>query len=171
MMGFFTLIITEHIDNNTKITEHIIFDIIALVDVLIMFAFTPLLRKLIWNIEPSAWLQNKYLLYGLLWSLLIIAVLKSRYCKLILEKQKWLLWIGKISYPLYLIHYIILGLLKQSVPNFYMRAALTLVISIIIAWEIHSLIEVPVSKIKNNKITAIFVGVFILIAFFVIGGY
>ncbi len=168
MMGFITLIIMEQIQE--KIKEHIIFDIIIFIDVLIMLAFTPLFRKLIWNIEPSGYLQNKYLLYGLLWSLLIVAIFKSKYCKYILEKQKWLLWVGKISYPLYLIHYIILYLLKQKVPNFLLRLGITLVISIIIAWGIHALIEVPISKIKNNKIGVVFVGFFVMIIFFVIGG-
>lgn len=84
-----------------KIKPSAWFDIMAIVMVIAILIFTPIFRKLIWNIEPSGWLQNKYLLMGALWSIVIFCLLFSKKLRIIMENSKILNWIGNISYELY----------------------------------------------------------------------
>ena len=48
-------------------------DVIVLALVVILFSLTPWFRQKLWGIEPSAYLQNKYLLMGGLWCLITVS--------------------------------------------------------------------------------------------------
>ncbi len=83
-------------------------DITAVAAVLMIFIMTPPVRKVLFGREASDWLQNKYLPIGLLWSIFLTGIICSRYIKTLLSKSRFLCFVGKISYELYLFHYIVL---------------------------------------------------------------
>lgn len=104
--------------------------VIAVSSILIV---TPVFRKLIWRMEPSGYLQNKYLYMAFCWSVIIFAVSRGRIAKEILEKSKFLRVLGSISYEVYLIHYLILNKIVQYSSSFWLQALLTTVCSLMFA--------------------------------------
>ena len=85
--------------------------------VIIIVLLTPYMRELIWGMEPTRWLQNKYLFFGILWSVIVLGVLLDESIRNGLENNKFLKFIGKISYEMYLIHFILLWKLIPYEPN------------------------------------------------------
>lgn len=112
----------------------------------VVFLLTPFMKKLIWRIEPSAWLQNKYLLLGLLWCMVIVLIEIGAKGKQILNKCSILIKIGSISYPMYLIHYIILLKIVCYTNKFWIISIFTFVISFILSEMIHYFIEERITK-------------------------
>lgn len=125
--------------------KNILFDVIAVAALIVIFLLTPFMRKLILGIEPSGWLQNKYLLIGTLWAVFLLGVLFSRYLNDFLSKSKFLKCIGKYSFELYLLHYLVLWKLGAYIQNIWIRGALMIVISGVGAVCINKL----VSKIRH----------------------
>ncbi len=117
-----------------KMNKSYVWDVIALIDVATMFMMTPLARKLIWNIEPSPWLQNKYIYFGIMWSLFIWCIKYGKATDEILKNIRPLRFVGSISYEVYLIHFIIIDVICRYVSNTLMMGFVSFVISIIAGW-------------------------------------
>lgn len=61
-----------------------------------------------------------------------------------------MVWIGKISYPLYLVHWPVMQLLKELTPEFTLPVrAFGFVLSFLVAWGIYAIVERP---IRTGKI-------------------
>ena len=118
-------------------------DALVLVLVVIMISLTPWFRQKLWGIAPSAYLQNKYLLIGGLWCLIILGIVKGRIWIKWLDKSRILQWIGEISFPLYLIHYPILMRLNATETGWAKRVIMVLVASVSLAVILHSGVEKP----------------------------
>lgn len=97
---------------------------------------TPIMRFLIWNIEPSGYLQNKYLYMGIAWSLMLIGIVKSKYVSSLLEKNSALQVVGNVSFWVYILHYIILHFLVPRL-EWKWNACVTFVLSIVFSVIIH----------------------------------
>lgn len=107
----------------------------------IIFMLTPFMKKIVFNISPSGWLQNKYLLIGFIWCCIIILIESGCRCKNILEKCQLLQKIGRISYPVYLVHYVVLFKLMEYIHVFWQLSILTVVVSVLIAIVMHYCME------------------------------
>lgn len=118
-------------------------DVIVLALVVILFSLTPWFRQKLWGIEPSAYLQNKYLLMGGLWCLIILGIVKGKIWKAWLNKSRILQWIGEISFPLYLIHFPILMRLNTTEMGWTKKVIIVLVTSILLAAILHWGVEKP----------------------------
>lgn len=118
-------------------------DAIVLALVVILFSLTPWFRQKLWGIEPSAYLQNKYLLMGGLWCLIILGIVKGKIWKAWLNKSRILQWIGEISFPLYLIHFPILMRLNATEIGWAKKVIIVLVTSILLASILHWGVEKP----------------------------
>lgn len=118
-------------------------DAIVLALVVILFSLTPWFRQKLWGIEPSAYLQNKYLLMGGLWCLIILGIVKGKIWKAWLNKSRILQWIGEISFPLYLIHFPILMRLNATEIGWAKKVIIVLVTSILLAAILHWGVEKP----------------------------
>lgn len=118
-------------------------DVIVLALVVILFSLTPWFRQKLWGIEPSAYLQNKYLLMGGLWCLIILGIVKGKIWKAWLNKSRVLQWIGEISFPLYLIHFPILMRLNTTEMGWTKKVIIVLVTSILLAAILHWGVEKP----------------------------
>lgn len=135
IMGIILSIIWRRVSD--KIKPSAWFDIMIFVMVIAILVCTPIFQKLIWNIAPSGWLQNKYLLMGVLWSIIVFCLLFSKKIRLIMENSKILNWIGKISYELYLIHYIILLKIVPIFQNTFIRGVIVVLLSVGLSWILH----------------------------------
>lgn len=118
-------------------------DVLVLVLVVIMFSFTPWFRQNLWGIAPSAYLQNKYLLMGGLWCLIILGIVKGKIWIEWLNKSRILQWIGEISFPLYLIHYPILMRLNATETGWAKKVIIVLLTSTLLAVILHLGVEKP----------------------------
>lgn len=67
--------------NYYKQQEKIIWDYLCIIGIIGIIIFTPLMRKLLWDVEPSAYLQNKYLLISSFWIIIILSCLFGKYFK------------------------------------------------------------------------------------------
>lgn len=112
-----------------------------------MLLLTPWFRERLWNIAPSSYLQNKYLLLGTLWCLVILAVLCGRFWKTVLSRYRLLQWIGDISFPMYLVHYPIMMEVNNFDLTWGMKAMIVILTSGALACMMHWLIEKPLGEI------------------------
>lgn len=118
-------------------------DAFVLVLAVIMISLTPWFRQKLWGIAPSAYLQNKYLLMGGLWCLIILGIVKGRIWIKWLDKSRILQWIGEISFPLYLIHYPILMRLNATETGWAKKVIIVLITSVSLAAILHLGVEKP----------------------------
>lgn len=150
IMGMLLALIIETC-RKWKMTDSQLYDIGVVLCILVGVSFIPYLREKIWGIAPSGWLQNKYLLYGILWSIIILCITFSRYMKRLLTKSKVLSYIGKISFSIYLIHFPLLVELNKRYTNTWKNGLITVVVSIILAILINKLLEEPLERVRKNK--------------------
>ena len=108
---------------------------------LIIIFLTPKMREFLFGIKPSRWLQNKYLIFTLLWSIIILGILVNKTLCHFLNECKWLQFIGKISYEVYLIHYIVMWKVIQYTNNTILVAIIVSGISIVLAILINRVIS------------------------------
>ena len=84
--------------------------------------------------EPSSFLQNKYWLLGLIWAVVLWSIANGKYLKKWLDNSRFLNFMGKISYSVYIIHYIMLQWLITTPINWKMVMILFFVGSILLGW-------------------------------------
>lgn len=138
MIGFFNALIYKK--NLKFLKKNRFFDILIIINIFLLLLFTPAVKQVFWEIAPSNWLQNKYLLYGILWGILIISILYSKYTRQILENSIVLWWISNISYEIYLIHLWVCLFFKPYIHNMIFFTITVMGVSIMIAWIIHNTI-------------------------------
>lgn len=149
VMGMLLAMLIE-VCRKRKLADSHRYDIGIILCILVGISFIPYMREKLWGIEPSSWLQNKYLLYGMLWSLIILCITFSRYIKFLLAKSKILSYIGKISFSIYLIHYPLLVCLSKTYVNSWRNGLITIMVSIALAAVINKLIEEPMEKVRRT---------------------
>lgn len=70
-------------------------------------------------------------------------------------RHPWLVWLGAVSYPLYLLHqnigYVVIGRTIGSVGPWVSRL-IALAVVILLAWAVHELVEVRVSRALNRRL-------------------
>lgn len=118
-----------------------IWKLLLLVVATTIVLLTPLMRNVIWGIEPSSWLQNKYIVFGLLWSVIVLAAMMDEKIGSSLAKCKILCFFGKMSYEIYLIHYLIMWKVIQYTTNTLWVAIIVIIMSILLAMVIHRVFE------------------------------
>lgn len=143
MMGMITVFVYQKFESREK--NSVKYDVVIGIVMLLVLCATPYFRKIIFHIEPDSYLQNKFLYFGVAWSIVILAIQNSKYIVSYLNRSKLLLSLGNISFPLYLVHYIVLNKLK--IENIAMNALAVIFISIVLAYIIHKLIEQPMIRL------------------------
>jgi peptidoglycan/LPS O-acetylase OafA/YrhL len=98
---------------------------------------------------PSIWARSGFaplhvpvLAYGILWVVIVMASANNRHVGAMLSTP-WLTFVGRISFPLYLLHLLVLGFVQGHVHG---RATgiVFLVAAVVLAWVAHKLVERPV---------------------------
>lgn len=126
-------------------------DIMIGVILLGMICSVPYVRKIIFNIEPDRYLQNKYLYFGLAWSMIILLIQNSKYIIKLLNGSKILYWFGNISFSLYLVHFIVLNQFNFT-NNILVNSIFVFIVSVVIAAIMNRWIEQPGIKISKKLI-------------------
>lgn len=134
-----------------KLNTSFIYDVFALISIIMIIIQTPLFRQLLWNIAPSGFLQNQYLYLGLLSSIFLFATSFGKIFIKLLEKSNILQKCGEYSFYIYLVHFIILIKLRAMYPDFSQRAILTITSSIgfaVIFKYLQNIIDYFTKKLK-----------------------
>lgn len=63
----------------------------------------------------------------------------------------WILWLGKVSYSLYLLHPVA-GMLVPKAMNEWVRAVLEIVLSLVLAWAGYTFVEKPSISLGKAKV-------------------
>ena len=147
-MGMLTAIIFKK-NEQKELKPKIICDIAVLIILIMMLISVPYIRNIIFKIPPDYYLSNKYLFFGLGWSIIILAIQNSKYIINILNKSKALIYVGKISFPLYLVHYIVLSKISSD-TNIIVKFIIVFLISFIISIIMNKLIEQPMIKLSKK---------------------
>lgn len=114
---------------------------------------------------PGAWA-----LIPVLGALLVIAATPKAWINNKLLSNKFMVWLGLISFPLYLWHWPILSfarIIEGNTPSFEIKIAL-ISLSVVLAWVTYRYIENPIRK--GLKITPISAYLFIIMFFIAAGG-
>lgn len=110
---------------------------VIVVAVLTIILLTPKMREVLWNIEPSGWLQNKYLIFAVIWSVIILTILTDERLNDFLSNCKILQFVGKLSYEVYLIHYLLIWKVIQYTNNTFWITLIVTGVSILFAQTIN----------------------------------
>lgn len=146
LMGMILAFIYQKSEKKQK--QQVIYDVIFFVMMLMMTLSIPYVRNLIFKIEPDSYLLNKYLYFGLAWSIVILAIQNSKYVIDYLNQSKILIYIEKISFSLYLIHFIVLNKIKGN--NVWINSLLIFIISMVIAIIMNQLVEQPMIRLAKR---------------------
>lgn len=133
-------------------------DLVAILLVIFMVFLIPGVRERVFGIQPDKYLQNKYLYISIIWIIILLCIKKSVYLRLKLEKIRVLQFIGKISYSIYLIHYIVLNYANLYIKNSWIKSVVVISISIALAALSERFIErnaIKAGKLLASKIRRI----------------
>lgn len=136
---------------NQKTKYPLLFTVIAITDILIMLLFTPIMRQILWGIAPSSWLQNKYILYAVLWGVLIISLSKCNITEHHRKIQQFLEWISKYSYELYLFHYLFLFWFNRHLDNILINGFVVLLFSFLLSIIMNHLQKIIVAFFRKYQ--------------------
>ncbi len=162
IMGMVLVVLNNVICN--KLKRQYVYDIICIFIVLGFIIAIPGVRYILFNIPADGYLQNKYIFMGLAWTVFLFCVGKSKIIKDLLDRFKLGKWLGQISYPLYLVHFIILVKVNQYIGSIG-KFVIVIVSSIVLAWILHITIEKNIDKLrKGNKKNIVFGMVVLLYA-------
>ena len=132
--------------------EKTAYDILSAAALCLILLMTPPARRLLFGIPASPYLQNKYLPTGFLWCLVFIGIAGGRTFRKILSGSKILSFVGKISYEIYLFHYIVLLNTMKKTPSTKIIGAMTLLLGFGIAYAVHCFLVYLKRRIAVFKI-------------------
>ena len=150
IMGISLYIIDQMIFGNMN-QKSILFDFICIMILLSFVMAIPGVRNFIFGIAPDGYLQNKYIFMGIAWAIFLHSFARSKILLHYFDKCNLFKKIGEISYPLYLIHYLVIVKLCQLTNNNLLRLIGTIVMSLILAWLMNKYVEKPFTKLRGSN--------------------
>lgn len=123
------------------------------VPILIITGFiflSPGAQFFLFGIDPSPYLKNMYLPISVLWAFFIFSILntKSKFINHIFQSQM-LIFLGNVSYSGYLFHWLVMVKIKNIMGSSITTVLVGIIISILIAYIVNTLIEMPIYKCRK----------------------
>lgn len=132
------------------VTKPIIYDAAAVLILLGFLFMVPGIRYVLFGIPVSRYLSDKYLYLSLLWMVFLFFIDRSVYLRPMLEKSRLLPFFGKISYSLYLVHYIVIQHLGLFLVNQKLKSLVALIVSLILSLLLERTVERPVMSLSKK---------------------
>ena len=133
LLGIVVYYLSDYI-KNTMIKNRWIGDLLVLISFVIMIILTPYVRCKVLEMDDVHFLYNKYLLMGMLWSIILLGLLIGKIGKKCLEKLVPFQMLSRVSYPVYIFHYpIIFLIIGWFAPTIELLAVETLGVTIVLS--------------------------------------
>lgn len=130
-------------------------DLVVVFFFIIIVCITPYMQYKLFGVAPSDYLINKFVYLGLLCSVFMVFLVSGRGVFGRLMRSKFLLAIGRWSYPIYLVHWLIISELYNWFSFSVTGVLLSIVVSILVGGVIHYVIERPLDKWRASIMKAI----------------
>ena len=106
--------------------------------------------------DPSPYLLNMYFPLSILWGIFIFSILNTK-SKIIgrIFMSRALTFLGKVSYSGYLFHWIAMVQLKRVMGSSIATVLVGIVFSIVIAFIVNKVIEMPIYRIRKVLLTEV----------------
>ena len=142
----------EKIKQKSRKAE-ILFEIIGVISFIFIILLTPSILPLLTQKEvPISLLHSQFILFSILWGTILFASINGAGILKKIFENKFLRYIGFISFSFYLWHLVGIRIIKQIddiLPPFLLGYAM-LIITILMSHISYKKIEVPASRIKFN---------------------
>ncbi|RZL56578.1 MAG: acyltransferase [Variovorax sp.] len=137
----------------------------ALVNVL-AFAGLLLIAYGIWKIDKNSVFPGKWAVLPVAGAVLLIAAGPSAWVNRVILSNRVAVWIGLISFPLYLWHWPLLSfarIVESEIPSMSIRAA-AIVLAFVLAWLTYKLVERPLRfKVRGKGLVLVLASVMVLV--------
>ncbi|SFG34265.1 acyltransferase family protein [Oribacterium sp. WCC10] len=134
----------------SKVKVSAAYDVVVLGILAVFIIMVPAVRYILFGIPVNRYLSDKYLYISFLWMAFLFSLDRSKYVKRIIEKSRVLPFFGKISYSLYLVHYIVIQQSGLFIDDQLRKSLIALVISLLLAVVLERMVERPVAKLAKK---------------------
>lgn len=123
-------------------------DVVALLFVGIIALISPFSRYMFLGLEPDQYLLNKFAYLSALCSVLMLFVIHGRGIAGRMVRSRGLKLIGRWSYPIYLIHWMVVVKVSAIYPGSFVVMVLAIALSILLGGVIWYGLEVPLERLR-----------------------
>lgn len=132
--------------------SRLMFDILSILFFTAIILRIPILRFLFFNIPMDDSLLNQYLVQGIVAGILLFLLLQGRWIRSMLKRMKVIQLIGKASYSIYLIHYIVFS----KISNLNIGLVYYIILSIVITGFLSVICYLYIEKKLTSRCVQIF---------------
>ncbi len=123
---------------------------IAVLTVVAIVCFAPIVRNILFDAEMNKWTQNKHLFIGGIWCLFMLAVMDGAGPVGSLMRSKFFTLLGRYSFSIYLMHWLVYITLAGKHPNDFAWMAVALVLAVLLGAGMYHLIEAPIERFRHR---------------------
>jgi peptidoglycan/LPS O-acetylase OafA/YrhL len=124
-------------------------DLMAGLSVLSIMMLTPYIRNVLFEMPLDGWLQNKFIPLSLIWGVFILAVADGRGVAGKIMKSTIFRKLGAWSFSIYLVHWMVYGVLATQYPNSIVWLVIAVLCSIAAGATMFMLVESNIEKIRH----------------------
>lgn len=124
-------------------------DAVVVLSVFLVFALSPYARFKFFGITPDDYLVNKHVYFGFMCAILVVFLSRGHGVSGALMKKMPLVAVGRWSYPIYLVHWLIIQKIAVFYSGNYIALIASIVLSIAAGGVIHYIIEIPLERFRQ----------------------
>jgi len=133
----------------SKITDNLR-NVLAIAAMFAIVVLTPYFRQVLFQMPLDGWLQNKFILLSLLWVVFLLSAIDGKGLFGGLMRTLVLMKLGKWSFSIYLIHWIIYGYLASvHIGNGFVWSVIAILSSIAVGAMLFILIESKIERLRH----------------------
>jgi peptidoglycan/LPS O-acetylase OafA/YrhL len=120
-----------------------------------VFLAAPFVRHALFGIEPSGYLVDKFLWFGLAWAVFIATQAHSTGMLAKLFSGAFLTRIGQYSYSIYLVHLLVVLKAAELFPQSVVAATASVAVSVIAGAALYRIAEKPIAAARRPFVDAL----------------
>lgn len=124
--------------------------LIALSAVVAVVMFAPIVRNILFGAQMDKWTQNKHLFIGAIWCLFMLSLMDGVGPIGSMMKSKFMVLIGKYSFSIYLMHWLIYMTLARKYPNSFIWMFVAFAVAILVGAIMYHMIEAPIERFRHR---------------------
>jgi peptidoglycan/LPS O-acetylase OafA/YrhL len=124
-------------------------DLVAFTFLFVVLLVSPYSRYIFFGVEPGRYLLNKFVYFGVLCAVLVVFVIHGRGMIGVLVGSYFLRQVGRWSYSIYLVHWMVVVKLASIFSGDLLAAVLSIVAALLIGGVIHYVLELPLERFRR----------------------